>query len=432
MSGGARPERGLGGGGKIRFRTCLRNTIYDALRNRPGWVETDSDSEFDFVWADVPWMRAHFDSLRLDENARVNHFRNHYELTRKDLMVKNLKRMRRQLEREDRASEAQQYDFYPETYMLPNDYNMFVEAFKRSPGITWIAKPVGKAQGRGIFLFNDIKDVKEWKRANDSRNPSNMKKDEDKDEVEIYVAQRYIENPYLVGGKKFDLRLYILVTSYMPLTIWQYRSGFARFSSTRFTMHKSGLGDIAMHLTNVAIQKTAPGYDRDAGCKWDLRAMKQLMLATHGLEQVNQLFHRMQLLMVRSCMSVQKVMMQDKRCFELYGFDLMIDDKLKPWLIEVNASPSLSADTAQDHALKVGMLQDMIDILDLEKKLTGSETQVGGFDLVYQNGPIKKDRPTAVPTFLGCHNDRKKAHRRAAQAQRARDAAAAAAAAAKK
>jgi tubulin polyglutamylase TTLL9 len=155
--------------------------------------------------------------------------------------------------------------------------------------------------------------------------------------------------------------------------------------------------------------------------------MKQLMLATHGLEQVNQLFHRMQLLMVRSCMSVQKVMMQDKRCFELYGFDLMIDDKLKPWLIEVNASPSLSADTAQDHALKVGMLQDMIDILDLEKKLTGSETQVGGFDLVYQNGPIRKDRPTAVPTFLGCHNDRKKAHRRAAQAQRARDAAAAAA-----
>jgi hypothetical protein len=48
---------------KVRFRTCLRNTIYDALRNRPGWTETDSDSDFDFIWADVPWMREHFDGF---------------------------------------------------------------------------------------------------------------------------------------------------------------------------------------------------------------------------------------------------------------------------------------------------------------------------------------------------------------------------------
>ena len=44
-------------------------------------------------------------------------------------MVKNLKRMRRQLEREDRAGEAQQYDFFPVTFILPNDYNMFVEVY---------------------------------------------------------------------------------------------------------------------------------------------------------------------------------------------------------------------------------------------------------------------------------------------------------------
>jgi hypothetical protein len=60
-----------------------------------------------------------------------------------------------------------------------------------------------------------------------------------------YVAQRYIENPYLVGGKKFDLRLYVLVTSYMPLTVWMYRSGFARFSNSRFSMNAKGLNDVA-------------------------------------------------------------------------------------------------------------------------------------------------------------------------------------------
>ena len=75
----------------VIFRTSLHNTIFDVMRSKPGWEETDSDTDWDINWADVGWIRDYFDHIHMDDHQRVNHFRNHYELTRKDLMVKNLK-----------------------------------------------------------------------------------------------------------------------------------------------------------------------------------------------------------------------------------------------------------------------------------------------------------------------------------------------------
>ncbi|KAK2109787.1 putative tubulin polyglutamylase ttll9, partial [Saguinus oedipus] len=118
---------------------------------------------------------------------------------------------------------------------------------------------VARSQGKGIFLFRRLKDIMDWRK--DTRNSDNQKDDIP---VENYVAQRYIENPYLIGGRKFDLRVYVLVMSvsnevggpppagvkgwldsgdggnglqYIPLRAWLYRDGFARFSNTRFTLN---------------------------------------------------------------------------------------------------------------------------------------------------------------------------------------------------
>lgn len=92
-----------------------------------------------------------------------------------------------------------------------------------------------------------------------------------------------------------------------------------------------------------------------------------------------------------------------------YGYDLLIDNNLKPWLIEVNASPSLSADTPADYELKFGMLDDAFSIIDMEGRLAhhdGPVHQVGGFDLVWNNGPVNHNR--VLPSMLGTFNNRLK------------------------
>lgn len=63
----------------IRFKTNFTNCVQTALRNRQ-WKETDSELEWDIMWADRDWITTVMDYVHLAPNQRVNHFRNHYEV----------------------------------------------------------------------------------------------------------------------------------------------------------------------------------------------------------------------------------------------------------------------------------------------------------------------------------------------------------------
>ena len=89
-------------------------------------------------------------------------------------------------------------------------------------------KPVGKAQGKGIFLINKMSQIAGWKKVNKTSKPNINAKNQgqeikDEDSPEAYIVQKYIDNPYLIGGKKFDIRVYVLITSYYPLVIYVHR-----------------------------------------------------------------------------------------------------------------------------------------------------------------------------------------------------------------
>lgn len=72
------------------------------------------------------------------------------------------------------------------------------------------------------------------------------------------VVQRYVKNPMLIGGYKYDLRLYVLVPSFHPLTIYMYREGLTRFSTDKYSLNN--LDNHFAHLTNSSINKFGPNY----------------------------------------------------------------------------------------------------------------------------------------------------------------------------
>ena len=384
----------------IKFRSSLKNTIYEALKRRQ-WKETEGE-DFDFNWSEKNYFASDSDVPfhSLTPQQHVNHFPNNYELTRKDMMYKNLKLFKKELERDKRYEDAKSYDFFPLTFHMPSEFTMFVDEYKHSPGTIWIMKPAGKAQGKGIFLVTSLNQLYKWKNS--------LKGGEENAIDETYVCQRYIYNPLLLGGKKFDMRVYALVTCYNPLTAYLYRTGFCRFTSFKYSLNPEDLNNNQIHLTNVAIQKQSATYDKQIGGKWYFRELKTYLMGRYNEEQINSMFDGIQNIIIKCFYAVQSVIAKDRHCFELYGYDILIDENLKPWLIEINSNASLTASTERDAQTKIKMLDDLLTIVDLEKIMTGNEDQVGGWDIICRGTPIKMNNNCMYKTRLGSFNNREK------------------------
>lgn len=170
--------------------------------------------------------------------------------------------------------------------------------------------------------------------------------------------------------------------------VYRNNGGFARFCTEKYTPDIAELDNMMIHLTNVAVQKAADDYNEMHGGKWSIKNLRFYLEMTRGKDQVEKCFEGIRNIVYISLKSVQSVIINDKHCFEVYGYDVLIDDMLKPWLIEVNASPSLSSTTDHDRNLKMSVINDTFNIVvppdwqDENSKHganSSKETQVGNF-----------------------------------------------------
>jgi tubulin polyglutamylase TTLL9 len=155
-------------------------------------------------------------------------------------------------------------------------------------------------------------------------------------------------------------------------------------------------------LTNIAVQTHSVAYNPRHGCKWDTFSLRCYICRRFGREKENDLFSAINSIILNSLISCGTSMIQDKHCYELYGYDILIDADLRPWLIEINASPSLDANTEDDYDLKFSFLNEMLDLVQMFQGDQELPLHYGGYDLAWNNGQVKPKAETTVTAFIGC------------------------------
>ncbi|KAK3105402.1 hypothetical protein FSP39_024394 [Pinctada imbricata] len=308
-----------------------------------GWKRTTDkyDERYRLKWTECK-TKINYGAFKEGEQL-VNHIPNGNLLTNKLGLLNSLQEYERvTLSTKGRPPRLRFIDFVPETYRLDekHDRETFLEKYKDRE--MWICKPTGMNQGKGIFIIRSKEELDKLLEERDQRREQLAKSSRP---MMTRIVQRYIQNPLLLEGRKFDIRAYLLIASTSPFLVL-YHKGYIRLCCGKY---KEDDTEMSTHLTNQFVQKKDPNYkDVKEDTAWSMDKFNQYinenLMAAKGLEEnwvYNSLTKQMQKIMIHCFNSVKHKLQSRVGFFDLYGLDFMIDTDMKVWLIEVNVNPAL-------------------------------------------------------------------------------------------
>ena len=166
--------------------------------------------------------------------------------------------------------------------------------------------------------------------------------------------------------RKFDIRQWVLVTDWNPLTIWVYAEPYIRFPAADFDFNK--INNRYSHLSNNSVAKKGKVVQithHIDGNMWDLEQFQSYLLDTYGFDVwEDKIVESIKNIVINSLESVQDNFDRKNGVpFEMFGYDIMVDDDFNCWLIEVNSSPAMDYSTDVTERLVKMVLEDTIKVV---------------------------------------------------------------------
>ncbi|XP_032381739.1 tubulin polyglutamylase TTLL7 isoform X4 [Etheostoma spectabile] len=363
--------------------TATKYEIVRIVIKEVDYIKTREDDETaNLIWNDSAVQHEKIAELR--NYQRINHFPGMGEICRKDCLARNMSKMIK--------CQPQEYSFIPKTWIFPAEYTQFQnyvkELRRKRKQKTFIVKPANGAMGHGISLIRNCEKL-----------PAQ----------EHFIVQEYLDKPFLMEGYKFDLRIYILVTSCDPLRIFLYNDGLVRMGTEKYhAPSEANLSQLYMHLTNYSVNKHNENFERDEtvdkGSKRSISWFTEF-LRTNDYD-VAKFWGDVSELVVKTIIVAEPHVLHayrmcrpgqppgsDSVCFEVLGFDIILDRKLKPWLLEINRAPSFGTDQKIDYDVKKGVLLNALKLLNIrasDKKRNLAQQKAEAQRRLYGHGSMKK------------------------------------------
>ncbi|TNN51612.1 Tubulin polyglutamylase ttll6 [Liparis tanakae] len=345
---------------KRRYITAGSPSILRRAARRYSLREVMEGDDWTLFWTDCSVSLERVKDMK--RYQKINHFPGMSEICRKDLLARNMNRMFKLFPKD--------YNIFPRTCY--SDFQAYTRATKSK---TYICKPDTGCQGKGIVISRSSKDIQPG---------------------EHMICQVYISRPFIIDGYKFDLRIYVLVTSCDPLSIFMFKEGLARFCTTKYNEPTHGnVEDVCMHLTNYSINKNSDNFirDEDTGSKRKLSTLNKLLESISC--NTDEMWSDIEDVIIKTLISAHPILKHNyhtcfpnhttgSACFEILGFDVLLDHRLRPWVLEVkdpdasvNHSPSFTTDSQLDREVKDALLYDTLVLINLgacdRRKITKEE-----------------------------------------------------------
>lgn len=192
----------------------------------------------------------------------------------------------------------------------------------------------------------------------------------------LTLVQKYIPNPLLIEGRKFDFRFYFMIASMNPLIAY-YHDGFLRVSLVSYDVKS---GDKKSLLTNLALSEGIYGNVRKGELfqgmneeelkhaqQWTLTRLQSYLLESGVISDSNWLENYLRPQFKKAMIHLLRLgfitPVKSSSVYDLYGVDFMLDTDMNLWFIEANSAPGLDGYSKELEKFIVKMLKDEVEIV---------------------------------------------------------------------